>query len=123
MVSASRILGRATARIDRLDDRRFALLAILPGALFVGLLVLPPILAAFGLSFFRVELARDANTPFVGIRNFERLVADETFLATIPRTLDLRDRHDGLDAAARAGDRTRNQSRASAGPASSASSC
>ena len=87
MVSASRILGRATARIDRLDDRRFALLAILPGALFVGLLVLPPILAAFGLSFFRVELARDANTPFVGIRNFERLIADETFLATIPRTL------------------------------------
>ena len=87
MASASAVMGRAAARIDRLDDRRFALLAILPGALFVGLLVLPPILAAFGLSLFRVELGRDANTPFIGLRNFERLVSDQNFLATIPRTI------------------------------------
>lgn len=87
MTSASSTMGRVTARIDRLDDRRFALLAILPGALIVGLLVIPPILAAFGLSFFRIELARDPETPFVGLRNFERLLADENFLATIPRTI------------------------------------
>lgn len=87
MASTSTVMGRAAARIDRLDDRRFALLAILPGALFVGLLVLPPILAAFGLSLFRVELGRDANTPFIGTRNFERLLSDENFLATIPRTV------------------------------------
>jgi ABC-type sugar transport system permease subunit len=81
------VLARAAARMDRLHDRRFALVAVLPGALFVGLLVIPPILAGLGLSLFRVELARDANTPFVGFRNFERLLSDETFLATIPRTI------------------------------------
>jgi ABC-type sugar transport system permease subunit len=81
------VLGRAAKRIDRLDDRRFALLAVLPGALFVGLLVLPPILGGLGLSLFRVELARDPETPFVALRNFERLLSDETFLATIPRTI------------------------------------
>ena len=81
------VLGRAAARIDRLDDRRFALLAVLPGALFIGLLVLPPILGGLGLSLFRVELARDANTPFIALRNFERLVSDENFVATIPRTI------------------------------------
>lgn len=87
MASARAVLGRAAARVDRLDDRRFALLAILPGALFVGLIVVPPILGAFGLSLFRIELARDTNMPFVGLRNFERLASDQNFLATIPRTI------------------------------------
>ena len=30
------------------------------------------------------------NTPFVGLRNFERLADDGDFLESVPRTLDLR---------------------------------
>jgi multiple sugar transport system permease protein len=49
--------------------------------------VVPPIVAVFGMSLFRIELARDANTPFLGLRNFERLANDADFLASVPRTL------------------------------------
>lgn len=85
-------LGRAggtiTSRLDRLSDRRFALLVSVPALLLVAAFVLPPILAVFGLSFFRVELGKDDLTPFVGLRNYvERLPIDEVVLQTIPRTL------------------------------------
>ncbi len=86
------VLGRAggtiTARLDRLSDRRFGLLVSVPALLLVAAFVLPPILSVFGLSFFRVELAKDDLTPFVGLRNYlERLPIDEVVLQTIPRTL------------------------------------
>ena len=88
MVSASRIVGRATARIDRLDDRRFALLSILPGALFVGLIVVPPILAAFGLELVpgRAGPRREHAVRRASATSNDSL-ADEVFLASIPRTL------------------------------------
>src|SRR5262245_55186089 len=82
-----RVASRFSAGVDRLSDRTFALLCILPGVVVVALVVVPPILGAFGLSLWRVELTRDLNMPFVGLRNFERLLGDEIFLATIPRTL------------------------------------
>lgn len=82
-----RVTGRFSAGLDRLGDRSFALVCMLPGLLLVALVVVPPILAAFGLSLWRVELARDLEMPFVGGRNFERLLGDEVFLATIPRTI------------------------------------
>src|SRR5262245_60596711 len=84
---AWRVGGGIAARTDRLSDRAFAFLCMLPGILIVALVVLPPILAAFGLSFWRVEFARDLNTPFVGLRNFERMLTDDLFLASIPRTM------------------------------------
>jgi ABC-type sugar transport system permease subunit len=84
---AWRVGGGIAARTDRLSDRTFAFLCMLPGILVVALVVLPPIVAAFGLSFWRVEFARDLNTPFVGLRNFERMLADDLFLASIPRTI------------------------------------
>lgn len=50
--------------------------------------MLPPILAVFGLSFFRIELAKDTLTPFVGLRNFvEACSIDDVVLQSIPRTL------------------------------------
>ena len=53
----------------------------LPGLLLVGAFVLPPILAAVGMSFFRIELLRDDFTPFIGFRNYAvRLAADSGFL-------------------------------------------
>ena len=51
------VIARAAARVDRLSDRWFAWLCLFPALLLVAVLVLPPILAVFGLSFFRIELA------------------------------------------------------------------
>ena len=84
----SRGAGRVSRRLDRLSERRFALLVSIPGLILVGLIVLPPTLAVFGLSLFRIELAKDDLTPFVGLFNFvERLPGDSEVLAAIPRTL------------------------------------
>ena len=84
----SRGAGRISRRFDRLSERRFALLVSVPGLILVGLIVLPPTLAVFGLSLFRIELAKDDLTPFVGLRNYlVRLPEDAEVLAAIPRTL------------------------------------
>lgn len=84
----SRGAGRVSRRLDRLSERRFALLVSVPGLILVGLIVLPPTLAVFGLSLFRIELQKDDLTPFVGLRNYlERLPADKEVIAAIPRTL------------------------------------
>ena len=84
----SRGAGRVSRRLDRLSERRFALLVSIPGLVLVGLIVLPPTLAVFGLSLFRIELAKDDLTPFVGLRNFlVRMPGDGEVLAAIPRTL------------------------------------
>ena len=82
------ISGTLTRRLDRLSERNFAILVSVPALLLVAIFVLPPILAVFGFSFFRIELAKDDLTPFVGLRNFlERLPIDDVVLASIPRTL------------------------------------
>src|SRR6478609_8339951 len=80
-----RLLG---PRLDRLTEGRFAIVALSPGLILVGLVVLPPVLAVLGLSLFRIELIRDDLRPFVGLSNFlNRLPADTTFVGTIPRTI------------------------------------
>ncbi len=59
-----------------------------PAALLVGIFLIPPILAVFGMSLFRIELLRPGPTRFVGLDNFLiRLPADAAFLASIPRTI------------------------------------
>ena len=84
---ASRFAGGLAARADRLSDRRFAWLCMLPGLLVVSLVVLPPIVGAFGASLWRIEFARDLETPFVGLRNFERMLGDQLFRDAVPRTI------------------------------------
>ena len=79
--------ARLTRRLDRLSEGQFALVSFLPAAILIGLIVIPPILAVFGMSVFRIELAKDDNVPFVGVRNYQRLAADTDFLASVPRTL------------------------------------
>jgi multiple sugar transport system permease protein len=75
-------------RLDRLSERTFALVVSVPSLLLVALVVLPPTLAVFGLSLFRIELIKDNLTPFVGLSNYTiRLPADEIVLAAIPRTI------------------------------------
>lgn len=82
------VSGVLTRRLDRLSERTFGALVSIPALLMVAIFVLPPILAVFGFSFFRIELAKDDLTPFVGLRNFvERLPIDDVVLASIPRTL------------------------------------
>lgn len=78
-----------TRRLDRLTERRFALLLFLPAAVIVVGILLPPMMAVFGMSFFRIELVRDANTPFVGLDNYLRIFRDADFLASVPRTIVL----------------------------------
>ena len=48
------ISGTLTRRLDRLSERKFAILVSVPALLLVAIFVLPPILAVFGLSFFRI---------------------------------------------------------------------
>ena len=62
--------ARTGGWLDRRSDRAFALLLFAPGLILVGLFVLPPILAVFGMSLFRIELARDDVWRFVGLNNF-----------------------------------------------------
>ena len=78
----------SSRRLDRLSERAFALVVSVPSLLLVGLVVLPPTIAVFVLSVFRIELAKDDRTPFVGLANYlTRLPADQVILDSIPRTL------------------------------------
>lgn len=81
------LVGQLTGRLDRLSDRRFAIAVALPGAALFLLALVPPIVAVFGMSFFRMELARGDPTTFVGLRNYASLLGDRDLLASIPLTL------------------------------------
>ena len=80
--------GRITRRLDRLTERRFALLVSIPGLILLGLIVLPPVIAVFGLSTFRIELGKDDVIRNVGLNNYlVRMPADREIVEAIPRTL------------------------------------
>ena len=84
----SRGAGRISRRLDRLGEKQFALLVSIPGLLLIALIVLPPTLAVFGLSLYRIEFAKDDVVRFVGLTNYTvRLPADREVLEAIPRTL------------------------------------
>ena len=86
--TAGAVSGRVARRLDRLSETQFALLVSIPGLLLLFLIVLPPTLAVFGLSLFRIELAKDDIIRFVGLNNYlVRLPADKEILDAIPRTL------------------------------------
>lgn len=79
--------GRMAGRLDRLSDRKFAFLTFLPGGLLVGLVLIPPILSVAVVSFLRIELLKDDDIFFAGLRNFQRLTTDRAFLASVPLTV------------------------------------
>src|SRR5712692_355188 len=86
----SRGAGRISRRLDRLSERQFALLVSIPGLILLAAIVAPPILSVFGLSLFRIELAKDEFVRFVGLNNYlTRLPADQEILDAIPRTVIL----------------------------------
>ena len=61
--TAGAVSGRVARRLDRLSEKQFALLVSIPGLLLLFLIVLPPTLAVFGLSTFRIELAQGRHHP------------------------------------------------------------
>ncbi len=80
--------GGLSSRLDRLSEAKFGLLMFLPAAILVGLFVIPPILAVFGMAMFRIELLRPGPSNFIGVNNFTiRMPVDTNFLAAIPRTM------------------------------------
>src|SRR2546422_4535026 len=82
--------GRISRRLDRLSERKFALLVSIPGLLLLAAIVSPPTLSVFGLSLFRIELAKDEFVRFVGLNNYlTRLPHDQEILDAIPRTVVL----------------------------------
>ena len=85
--SLNRLPGSVGRWLDGLSDRRFALVAFLPGGLLMATVLLPPMLAVFAVSFLRIELLRDDDIFFAGLRNYERLAADPAFLEAVPRTI------------------------------------
>jgi ABC-type sugar transport system permease subunit len=88
VTAISRRAGGLSQRLDRLSERRFALLVSIPSLILLALIVLPPTLAVFGLSTFRIELGKDEFVRFVGLNNFTvRLPIDRDILDAIPRTL------------------------------------
>jgi ABC-type sugar transport system permease subunit len=77
-----------SSRLDRLSEAKFGLLMFLPAAILVGIFVVPPILAVFGMSVFRIELLRPGPSNFIGLNNFTiRMPADTNFLESISRTV------------------------------------
>jgi multiple sugar transport system permease protein len=77
-----------SSRLDRLSEAKFGLLMFLPALIIIGIFVLPPILAVFGMSVFRIELLKSGPTNFVGINNFvTRMPIDQNFVDSIWRTI------------------------------------
>jgi multiple sugar transport system permease protein len=89
-MTLSRSAGRLSRRLDRLSERRFAVLVSVPALLLLAAIVLPPTLAVFGLSLYRIELGKDERIFFNGLNNYlVRLPADREILDAIPRTVIL----------------------------------
>ena len=64
------------------------MLVSIPSLVLLAAIVLPPTLAVFGLSTFRIELGKNEIVRNVGLFNYlTRLPADQDVLDAIPRTL------------------------------------
>lgn len=74
-------------RLDRLSDRAFATVAFLPGFLLVAFFLGIPIVLALGMSLLRISLARGADMPFTGLRNYALLASDAQLLMSLPLTV------------------------------------
>jgi multiple sugar transport system permease protein len=70
-----------------MSDAHFATVMFAPGAILVFILVIVPIIMFIAMSFLRIELAKDDNTPFVGLNNYLRIGGDDDFMASVPRTI------------------------------------
>jgi len=70
----------------RIWRSRAGYLFVAPGYLAFLALMLLPLLAAIGLSFYNASFAIDQR-EFIGLQNYERLLADKTFHAALINTI------------------------------------
>jgi ABC-type sugar transport system permease subunit len=80
-------IGLLARRIDRLSERRFALVSFAPGGILIGAIVIPPIVAVLVMSLYRIELLKQGPSAFLDIANYTRAFRDADFVETIPRTI------------------------------------
>ncbi len=85
--SPVRPLGYVARRIDRLSDRKFAVVSFIPGGLLIAAVVLPPIVAVVVMSLYRIELLKQGPSSFIDISNYTQAFHDADFVSTIPRTV------------------------------------
>ncbi len=71
----------------RQQDARIAWLLIIPSLVVLAIVTLWPILYTFILSFFNVPTGINQVNTFVGLDNYLKMLADQTFWETIGRTL------------------------------------
>jgi ABC-type sugar transport system permease subunit len=81
------LLGRLSRRVDRMGDRRFALLMFLPAAVLVAIVLFPPIVAVFVMSLWRIDLLSDLPSRFIGFHNVSLMWNDLFFRSSILRTV------------------------------------
>ncbi len=70
----------------RQQDARLAWWLILPSLAVLAIVTLWPILYTFILSFFNVPIGINQVNTFVGLDNYVKMLADQTFWETIGRT-------------------------------------
>ena len=68
-------------------EKNLRILFPLPAILFIGLLMIFPILYTLALSFTSWNLTSGAPLRFVGLRNFEQVLTEPRFLDAVLRTL------------------------------------
>ncbi len=74
-------------RTLRQQDRRIAWWLVAPSLIIILGVTLYPILDTFYLSFFEAPSGINQTKTFVGLANYQNLLADSTFWATIGRTI------------------------------------
>lgn len=69
-----------------MKNNRFVVSVLFPGMLFLGIFVVFPILYGLGISFYDYNPANSHN-PFVGLKQYERLIQDEVFWKAVKNTI------------------------------------
>src|SRR5579863_3175212 len=82
-----RLAGRILSRIDRIRERRFAMLMFTPAAILVLVVLAPPIVAVFVMSLWRIDLLGDLPSRYVGLANLHLMFSDPFFRSSILRTV------------------------------------
>lgn len=81
----TRLRGDASPRRRRPRDTKIALLMLAPAVILLGIFVLWPLVYAWRVSFYNWSFYEES--VYVGLRNFEIVLTDPQFLASIRRGL------------------------------------
>jgi len=70
-----------------MSEKRFAMFMMAPAAVFVGVLVIYPILLLFYNSFYAVELIRPFSRTLIWLDNYSRVISSARMEETVLRTI------------------------------------